>query len=162
MRLAYLLPFAAVISACGASDDSTQSAESTAGTGSVAVSPLLIGACSAMARVSRATLRVPIGRDRATSFAAPRQTPGTWNGCHLVGNGVVPADAAQAPASLLQSALAREGWTSDARFSATDSAATEFGVRRAGAVCVITTAGAGAGNAYRLEIRCTRAAAIKA
>ena len=127
-----------------------------------------------MARVTRATLRIAIGRDRATSFAAPRPATGTWQGCRLVGNGAVRTDTtAAAPDALLQSALVAEGWTPDPQFSASGPTGTEFGVRRATALCAVTVtytdAVAGSANTavgqpaksrpYRMEIRCTDGAA---
>jgi hypothetical protein len=180
MRIALLLPLlASLVSACRASDDersrtadSAGAAGAPSGLAGAPSTPTLGGACSAMARISRGTLRVAIGRDRATNFPAPRQNLGMWHGCRLVGNGVVKADSsASTPDVLLQPALVGEGWTSDPEFSAHGTDATEFGVRRASALCVVsisypnqatavtpgTPPGSPVGQAkpYRIQIRCT-------
>ena len=127
-----------------------------------------------MARVTRGTLRIAIGRDRATTFAAPRPATGTWQGCRLVGNGAVRTDTAAAPPdALLKSALAAEGWTPEPQFSASGPTGTEFALRRATALCVGTVTYTDAVAAtpattpaapprprpYRMVIRCTDDAA---
>src|SRR5258705_9095496 len=125
MRITLLLPLlASLIAGCRSSDDDasrTGGADSTAASGlsGAPSTATLGGACSAMARVTRGTLRIAIGRDRATTFAAPRPATGTWQGCRLIGNGAVRTDtAAAAPEALLKSALAAEGWTPEPPFSA--------------------------------------------
>jgi hypothetical protein len=172
MRTALLISLvAAIAAACRASDaDASRAADSAR----VATSPALGGACSAMSRVSRGTLRIVVGRSRATTFAAPAQAPGTWQGCRLVGNAGARADSSTtAPDVLLRHALATDGWTPDPRFDASGAHTTQFGVRRAGALCVVATtmlateqSGAASattapGAPYRLEIRCTEGAAVR-
>lgn len=125
-----------------------------------------------MTRVTRATLRIATGRDRATSFPAPGKTPGTWQGCRIVGSGMAPADSGvAAPSAQLQAALSNDGWTPDPQYVDRTSATSEFAVRRENALCVVTIGAGGAGAApraapasgaasspYRLEIRCTESA----
>jgi hypothetical protein len=171
MRIALLAPLLATMSlACRASDDASHAADSVRAT----TPPALAGACSAMSRVSRGTLRIVVGRNRAPSFPAPEQTPGTWQGCRLVGNAGARADAAaSAPDAQLRAALTAEGWTPEPRFETTGAGVTQFGVRRAGALCVVKTtwpsgaqAGApattsAAGAPYRVDIRCTESSAVR-
>ncbi len=121
-----------------------------------------------MARVTRAALRIPTGRDRNTSFTAPGKTPGSWQGCHFIGNGTVPADSGVAARSTqLQAALSNDGWTLDPQWAASTPTTSEFGVRRVNTLCVVSVASAGAtapqaapapvagSTPYHLEIRCT-------
>lgn len=121
-----------------------------------------------MSRVTRATLRIATGRDRATTFPAPGKAQGSWQGCRLVGNGMVPADSGVAARSTqLQAALSNEGWTLDPQYAETTPATSEFAVRRLNALCVVSigsaasTAPAAAATStvapkpYRLQIRCT-------
>jgi hypothetical protein len=172
MRIALLIPLVATMAvACrSTADDAARAADSVR----VATSPVLAGACSAMSRVSRGTLRIVVGRSRVTSFAAPNQTPGTWQGCRLVGNAGRRTESSSAtPDVLLRNALTAEGWTPEARFDAIGARAKQFGARRAGALCVVTTtatvaeqAGAPAtpptpGAPYRVEIRCTDSATVR-
>src|SRR5258705_8894493 len=127
MRITLLLPLlASLIAGCRSSDDDASrnggadgTATAASGLSGAPSTATLGGACSAMARVTRGTLRIAIGRDRATTFTAPRPATGTWQGCRLVGNGAVRTDtAAAAPEALLKSALAAEGWTPEPPFSA--------------------------------------------
>ena len=171
MRIARLLTVLATLAACGTPDDASDGRGSARDTlqdlRGAAITPTLGGACSAMSRVTRGTLRIAVGRDRSSTFAAPRPESGTWQGCRLIGNGSLPADAS-APDALLRPALAVEGWKEDARYAATRAHASSFGVRRATVLCVLVTTTAdvpavttpGAADAtptrsYRLEIRCT-------
>jgi len=168
MRIALLLPLAASIAVACSSADDTRTIDST--TLGPPLSPSLAGACSSMSRLSRSSLRVVVGRARTTRFPAPPQTPGTWHGCHLVANAPARADSAARPADvLIQEALRAEGWTPDARFAASGPASSQVGMRRAGALCVIGVTHPGAAPSaappapsapYRLDIRCTEAAAV--
>ncbi len=127
-----------------------------------------------MARVTRGTLRIAVGRYRATTFAAPRPATGTWQGCRFVGNGTVRTDTAAAtPDALLRTALVAEGWTPEPQYTASGPTRSEFAMRRATALCAVTVtytdrpsaaATTVAGNPpmprpYRMEIRCTDEAA---
>jgi hypothetical protein len=175
MRIALVLPLVLSLGAgCRSSNDDSarpDSAAAVSGLGGAPSTPTLGGACSAMARVTRGTLRIAVGRDRATTFAAPRPATGTWQGCRFVGNGTLRTDSAAAtPDALLGSALATEGWTPEPRFSASGPAGSAFAVRRATALCAVTvtyTVGAPATGTgalpkprpYRMEIRCTDDAA---
>ena len=171
MRIARLLPVLAALAACGTSDDAsvarTTARDTLRDLNGPVITLTLGGACSAMSRLTRGTLRIAVGRDRSSTFAAPRPETGTWQGCRLIGNGSLRADAS-APDAMLRPALAAEGWKEDARYAATRAHASSFGVRRATVLCVLVTTTAdvpavttpGAADAtptrsYRLEIRCT-------
>src|SRR3954464_12239667 len=121
MRIALVLMLV-LLAACRQSDDDAVSGSSTRDTlselGSASNTPTLNGACSAMSRVTRGTLRIAVGRDRSRTFPAASPDTGSWQGCRLVGNGTLHPDVA-APESLLHAALAAEGWTPDAKFTAT-------------------------------------------
>ena len=183
MRIALLVPLlASIATACRASDDDTSrtaatdaapdSSATTTPLAGAPSTPTLGGSCSAMARIARGTLRIAIGRDRATTFPAPRQSLGTWRGCRLVGNGVArPGGNEPAPDVVLQRALLAEGWTADPEFSAASAVGTEFAMRSVAALCVASIGYTAASPAaapvaaaadsarpsapYRLEIRCT-------
>lgn len=164
-RLAIRLSLIASLAfGCRPSDDAGVRTDS-AGPASTSA---LGGACSAMVRVTRATLGIPTGRDRAASFTAPGKTAATWQGCHFIGNGTVPAESGVAARSAeLQAALSNEGWTLDPKWAASTPTTSEFGVRRVNTLCVVSIGSTGAAapqavpapaaglKPYHLEIRCT-------
>jgi hypothetical protein len=170
MRIALLLPLlASIASACSAPDERSDLPDSAR---AAALAPALEGGCRAMARITRGTLRIAVGRDRAMSFPAPRESSGTWNGCRLVANsGVRPETSTTTPGGSLQAALVAEGWIADPQFSADGPNGTEFGLRHGTTLCAVAisyqgatlgdTPGTPAPDAaqkprpYRLEIRCT-------
>lgn len=168
-RIAFLLPLlASLATACRPSEDAGARTDSAGLTAGPPLTAMLGGACSAMTRVTRATLRIATGRDRATSFPAPGKSSATWQGCRLVGSGAVPADSGVAARSAqLQAALSNDGWTLDPQYAESTPVASEFAVRRVSALCVVSMRSAGAAPAqaaptaapartnYRLEIRCT-------
>ena len=173
MRIALLLPLlASVVSACGTPDDRSAHDVDSDSVRAAALAPELAGACLAVGRITRASLHIAVGRDRATSFRAPRQNLGTWRGCRFVGSGIArPGTNPPTPDGLLQQAFLAEGWMSDPQLSADGVVGTELALRKAATRCVATIGykdvGIGAAPAavvpdsarkpipYRVEIRCT-------
>lgn len=168
-RLAFLLPLlASLATACRPSDDAGARTDSAAPSAAPLTSTMA-GACSAITRVTRATLRIATGRDRAASFPAPGKTPGTWQGCRIVGEGMAPADSGiAAPSAQLQAALTNDGWTLDAQYADRTPTTSEFAMRRVNALCVVSVSSTTVGapppatgrpsTPYHLDIRCTESA----
>ena len=175
IRLSILLPFiASLASACRPSDDASARTDSTSPRAGAPSPSALGGACSAVARVTRATLRIPTGRDLAASFTAPGKTPGTWQGCHFIAKGTVPTDSGVAARSTqLQAALLNDGWTPDPQWASSTPTTSEFGVQRVNALCVVSIGAADAtapqaapapapgSTSYHLDIRCADKAQVR-
>jgi hypothetical protein len=144
---------------------------------STMLDPALDSLCASAARLAHDTLHIPIVRDSATSFAAPREMPVRWRGCRMTAstpNVAHDPNHPNMPDGPLQAVFLGAGWEQDLSYGADGVDGTELAMKRGDVLChldiryqevdIPDDPGAEpskqlpprAANPYSLEIRCTR------
>lgn len=138
-----------------------------------AIDPALDSLCSAASKLAHDALEIPIIRDTAMTFAAPRTTNGRWRGCRMTAtsSGIAKDPAhPDMPDGPLQAAFIAAGWVQDLTYEADGPDGTELAMRKGSVLCHLgiqylqvaipdnpgaePSAQVRTANPYTLEIRC--------